>query len=391
MSDTYANLEVNQITVHGLVSENLNIATKEYVDNSISTVVSAAPVYLDTLKEIADFLGSNGTEGSNIIEMLVEQSLVVDHLSSILSTGIQERVSSIDDLENTLTTEISIQSNELSNIVFTHRSEISKVEDTIDNLSIELSSEISSVDQELSTLQTSLQSSIENQVSNLSTLVTVDLSNKLDNGNFNIVTPYGILTQTYSYTHNDDSADALANFSSVFANTINTELISSLNTYAETSNISNTSTGDLIDQITVDSIIDSSNESNTFDLTVQYVINYSSEDVFGIWDTVYNSVNTNIESITFTDKTATIVNNYPTTPSVQQETNSTHVVERYRKTDEGNFQVNETDAFIYIGDYWRIRANNTSENKRLVFQYNPKQKTDIDFDSSWVTGVPLIN
>ena len=80
--------------------------------------------------------------------------------------------------------------------------------------------------------------------------------------------------------------------------------------------------------------------------------------------------------------------------------NETQQVERYRKMSPsrgGHFQVDETDAYLYIGNHWRIAANNNFENdgkKRLVFEYNqydPIEETvSYDLLSSWIVGVPFI-
>ena len=80
--------------------------------------------------------------------------------------------------------------------------------------------------------------------------------------------------------------------------------------------------------------------------------------------------------------------------------NETQQVERYRKMSPsrgGHFQVDERDAYLYIGNHWRIAANNNFENdgkKRLVFEYNQydpvTESVSYDLLSSWITGVPFI-
>ena len=84
------------------------------------------------------------------------------------------------------------------------------------------------------------------------------------------------------------------------------------------------------------------------------------------------------------------------TSSSSTETITT--VERYRKMSPskgGHFQVDETDAYLYIGNHWRIAANNNFENdgkKRLVFEYNQYDPSTDDYNDplSWIVGVPFI-
>lgn len=57
--------------------------------------------------------------------------------------------------------------------------------------------------------------------------------------------------------------------------------------------------------------------------------------------------------------------------------------DKYSKGTDGHFKVGE-DSFLYIGDAWRIRANNSFGPKKLQFEYSN------DGGVSWDVGVPFI-
>lgn len=208
--DNYANLEVNQITLHGDVTNDLHAATKEYVDLQIENLVSGAPSYLDTLKEIADFLGAEeGETASDILTRIETAGSNTSAVSDALSTEIVDRTSAVASLETSLLTELGDLSSELTTNVGTLQSEISNVEDQVDALSIRLTSEISTVNVNMDQLSTDLEASIVSEVSDLRSDMEVDLSGKFDvadngqyvkhsDGNFQI----GEGTNAYLYIGN---------------------------------------------------------------------------------------------------------------------------------------------------------------------------------------------
>jgi hypothetical protein len=61
-----------------------------------------------------------------------------------------------------------------------------------------------------------------------------------------------------------------------------------------------------------------------------------------------------------------------------------NVSEKYAKRDDGNLVIN-ADAFLYIGNFWRIRASATASSKRLEFEYSATG-ANLDFK----TAVPFI-
>ena len=61
-----------------------------------------------------------------------------------------------------------------------------------------------------------------------------------------------------------------------------------------------------------------------------------------------------------------------------------NVSEKYAKRLDGNLVINP-DAFLYIGNYWRIRASATSTSKRLEFEYSATG-ANLDFK----TAIPFI-
>ena len=65
---------------------------------------------------------------------------------------------------------------------------------------------------------------------------------------------------------------------------------------------------------------------------------------------------------------------------------------RYEKRKEdGNFQISETGAYMYIGDHWRISASNTPGLKQLNFEYNELSPTNTEYNTSWKIGIPFFN
>lgn len=69
-------------------------------------------------------------------------------------------------------------------------------------------------------------------------------------------------------------------------------------------------------------------------------------------------------------------------------TNKLDSSSKYLKEAEGNFKVSE-DAYLYIGNMWRIAANNVAgSTKRLEFQY--LEGVDEAGIPTWSVGVPFI-
>lgn len=64
--------------------------------------------------------------------------------------------------------------------------------------------------------------------------------------------------------------------------------------------------------------------------------------------------------------------------------------DKYRKRPDGNFQILKKDAFLYIGDHWRIKSNQRGVRDSLIFEYNSKDLNDDHFDDHWTVGIPFI-
>ena len=57
--------------------------------------------------------------------------------------------------------------------------------------------------------------------------------------------------------------------------------------------------------------------------------------------------------------------------------------DKYLKNTDGNFKIND-NSYLYLGDSWRITANNSTLTKRLEFQYSQ------DGGLTWTVGFPFI-
>ena len=64
------------------------------------------------------------------------------------------------------------------------------------------------------------------------------------------------------------------------------------------------------------------------------------------------------------------------------ESNKFEKSDQYQKRADGNLAIGES-SYLYIGDAWRIKANNIGAQKKLCFEYS------ID-GSNWSVGVPFI-
>ena len=182
--NNFADLEANQVTLHGDIVDISHAVTKEYVDFQISSIVSGAPSYLDTLKEIHDFLGaSDGQDAYDVVTKITEATSQRSDISDALVQEIKDRVSDVKSVSDSLSTEIynrlssvtSLKSYVDSEFKESLQSEISEISEVIEEVNVSL---ISSID----ILESSLDASITQSVSTLSSAVQVNLDKKLDNG-----------------------------------------------------------------------------------------------------------------------------------------------------------------------------------------------------------------
>ena len=92
-TNAFTVLKDGRATIGKDPSNKMDVATKQYVDTTIANLINSAPETLDTLGEIADFLGSSDSENT----------LTVMGKINALETTTSEIEESITDLETTTT------------------------------------------------------------------------------------------------------------------------------------------------------------------------------------------------------------------------------------------------------------------------------------------------
>ena len=178
-SNTYADLTVNQTLIHGDVTLGHHAATKWYVDAQLDAIVSAAPSALDTLKEIADFIGTEDT-ATTMLSRFTAAETARASLSSALHTEIDAVEGRVDSVSAKLTSEISRVESNMDDLSAALHTEIDSVEALALDVSADLVSEIVRVESNIATLSNNVTTQIAGEIKELSDQVSNDLSGKLD-------------------------------------------------------------------------------------------------------------------------------------------------------------------------------------------------------------------
>lgn len=178
-SNTYADLTVNQTLIHGDVTLGHHAATKWYVDDRLDAIVSAAPSTLDTLKEIADFLGTSDTV-TNMMTRFSDESDARALLSDALHQEIDDVEGRVTLVSDKLTTEVSRVESNIASLSGALHTEIEDVEALVLDVSADLVTEVSRVEVNIATLSNNVNTQINTQINGLTDSVSNDLFGKLD-------------------------------------------------------------------------------------------------------------------------------------------------------------------------------------------------------------------
>ena len=374
----YANLKVNQTLIYGDVSSNYHAATKWYVDKKIDDLVSDAPDALDTLREIVDFIGDEST-ALTIVSRLSAAEKDRNDISKELHSEISKVIGRIDDVSGELFTEISdVESKldslsaELSNTAHDLRTEIEQV-------SSALYTEVGELEGKISTLSSNVTVQISGEVDKLETAISTGLAGKLDDGRVTIGA-----TSVYEINclNQENGTSGIVEVS-----TIPSDLVTQIEAELYDNGIFLTKLPELVLEVddprtltkiklTVDDTV-TPQENLTYITTPNTIDNLTP---FSKW------LQFNLGT-TETDNTSGYVS-----PAFKNELESTSTVshETYRKMSPskgGHFQVaepsNNLEAYLYIGDHWRITAANVPGTKQLNFEYYNGTK--------WEVGIPFFN
>lgn len=471
MTSEFANLEINQCILHGEVSNSLHTATKEYVDTAINNIISGAPEYLDTLKEITDFLGTDGSlDDGTIIQRLSIIQESVDLLSNTIENESTIRNVYINDVKNNLRSDIYSTSQNIEIAMVTLQSEISNIQYTINGVSDIMVGEILQINSDVSSLKTVFYENLENEKSNLLTSVNTQLDDKLDNGVSGQTTRnmskimFGVWTNDVTHEYKSDINTLINDIVTNFNNHENTTIQILYTLYPITYELNDNDEGlystvlyfdgiynendkSLLNQITLSLLQQSSDTTilywtfNEYDVSERYVGTFlhfklyltPTQTTFDSYQQTIDSIKDNISNdVDVIGSVNPVINgNILTSVLILDNQYERHIedqvvsqmisssntndyefelinieyftnfpFERYRKIvsdneNKSNFQISEPGnvghqkSYLYIGDYWRITAQNGIGQKKIVFEYNSNNKDDPDFEDGWKIAFPL--
>ena len=401
--NNFANLTVNQTLVYGDVSLPHHVATKWYVDQEISNLISGAPGTLDTLREIVDFIGDESTVFTIVSRLSAAESSRED-ISRELHSEISNVIGRIDIVSGDLVTEISgvesrldVLSAELSNTTHVLRM-------YIDEVSSALSTGVGVLEGKISELSSNVTVQIEGEVEKLETAISSGLAGKLDDGRVRIISGtnvYEITCEDLLFFKNNPDYLSISTAVTIFGNNLRDNGITLVEdpllhfTYNFGTIDSNGSSTDYsIHENTVfvepDDIINwqPTTITVTLDDTVPQNVQYITDTTgFGKW--ILDETPHAPESDGFTPNVLSAVMNDETSVS-------TTYFERYRKMSPskgGHFQIaepsNNLEAYLYIGNHWRITTANIPGKKQLNFEYNSFKPNEPGYVSGWTLGIPF--
>lgn len=161
---SYANILVNKVTLDTIDFNPKDAVTKEYVDNQINALVSNAPDLLDTLGEIAEFLGpsSENDMSTTIFNRITTNESIIQEVSNSLVTEIDLHDEKIATLESTLSVETKTRESDIYDIVQN------------------LSNEIVIRNAEISTLRSEMNNLVTTVIEQQNEITFLQLNNKLD-------------------------------------------------------------------------------------------------------------------------------------------------------------------------------------------------------------------
>ena len=310
---SFVNSEMNSLLVHGEISLAKHATTKEYVDEKVQevdakvlTLVSDAPQYLDTLKEISDFLGAD--EGDTVSTIMTRFDTVTSDIEEVKNNKLDNGVVKLPPETRFNNFKFRLGPGDTNEIYYITSSNSDP--------------EVPNPDLSLITFG-----------SNVPTLnVSTVLQTKFESGvteQFEIV----VLQVTYPTPVTQTQKDTVIN-----------------NLHLE----------------------DGLTPTEFWQNNVLY--QPSTDETFNLFAST---------ALSGTDNTSNPIDH----PRTYEEVTYNREEVRYEKLqDGGHLKIGESNAYLYIGDYWRIVANNDETERRLEIEYK-----EFGENGQWKLGIPFMN